>query len=77
MNSFTHSGFFQVVRRNTSSTIKPNYKDEELIDALETANLFVILTVIAIADMSGNQKLALKVYEKGKKYFDERPNNTP
>ena len=74
MNSFTHSGFFQVVRRNTGNTIEPNYADEELIDALETANSFAILTAIAIADMSGNQNLALEVFEKGKKYFEDRPN---
>ena len=75
MNSFTHSGFFQVVRRNTDSTIEPNYSDKELIDALETADSFAILTAIAIADMGKNQNLALEVFEKGKKYFDEqRPN---
>ena len=77
MNSFTHSGFFQVVRRNTGSTIEPNYADEELIDALETADSFAILTTRAIADMSDNQNLALEVYEKGKKYFEERPNKAP
>ncbi len=37
--------------------------------------LFPILTAIAIADMSGDQNLALEVFEKGKKYFEEqRPN---
>jgi hypothetical protein len=70
MNSFTHSGFLQVVRRNTSKSIEPNYSDGELIDALETADSFSILTAIAISDLASNEKLALEVFEKGKKYFE-------
>ncbi len=77
MNSFTHSGYFQVVRRNSGNSIEPNYTDKELIDALETANSFSILTAIAIADMARNRELALEVFNKGKEYFEERPNQAP
>lgn len=69
MNSFTHTGIYQVVRRNKTDEIAPNYADGELIDALETANSLGILTGIAIADMAGNEKLARVVFERGQKFF--------
>jgi hypothetical protein len=40
MNSFTHGGFYQVVRRNKETEIAPNYSNEEIINALESANSF-------------------------------------
>ena len=73
MNSFTHSGFYQVVRRNKTDEIAPNYTDEELVDALDTANSFGILTAIAIADMGRNEKLAHAVFERGKRFFENEP----
>lgn len=69
MNSFTHSGLYQIVRRSTANEIMPNYADAELIDALETANSFGILTAIAISDMARNETLAKKVFDRGKEYF--------
>lgn len=69
MNSFTHSGLYQIVRRNTANEIIPNYTDAELIDALETANSFGILTAIAISDMARNETLAKKVFDRGQEYF--------
>ena len=69
MNSFTHSGLYQIVRRNTANEIMPNYTDAELIDALETANSFGILTAIAISDMARNETLAKKVFDRGQEYF--------
>ena len=74
MNSFTHSGFYQVVRRNKENEIAPDYTDEEILDALESANSFAILTAIAIADISGNEALAHSVYERGMKFFKKNPN---
>ena len=73
MNSFTHSGLYQIVRRNTANEIRPNYTDEELVDALETANSFGILTAIAISDMAQNEQLAQKVFERGQKFFKKEP----
>lgn len=69
MNSFTHSGLYQIVRRNTANEIMPNYTDVELIDALETANSFGILTAIAISNMARNETLAKKVFDRGQEYF--------
>jgi len=73
MNSLTHSGFYQVVRRNKEGEISPNYTDEEILDALETTNSFAILTSIAIADMAGNERLVKEVFEKGMEYFNVKP----
>lgn len=69
MNSFTHCGIYQVVRRNDGNEIIPNYTDEELVNALETANSFGILTGIAIADMARNEALAQAIFERGKEFF--------
>ncbi|OGI53175.1 MAG: hypothetical protein A3E57_03800 [Candidatus Muproteobacteria bacterium RIFCSPHIGHO2_12_FULL_60_33] len=73
MNSFTHGGFYQVVRRNKETEISPNYSDEEIIDALESANSFAILTAIAIADMANNVTLANSIYERGMEFFKKNP----
>src|SRR5713226_2474756 len=70
LNSFTHSGLSQVIRRNTAGEIAPNYSDEELVDALNTANSFGILTAIAVADMARSTPLAQAVFERGKKFFE-------
>jgi len=69
MNSFTHSGFYQVVRRNMAEEIIPNYTDEELLDALSSADSFGILTAIEIANMAKNEKLTQEIFERGQKYF--------
>jgi len=74
MNSFKHTGFYQVVRRNKESEISPNYSDEEIIDGLESANAFAILTGIAIADIAKDEHLAYDVYERGMEYFKKNPN---
>jgi len=73
MNSLTHSGFYQVTRRNKVGEIAPDYTNEEIIDALQTANSFAILTAIAIADMAHNERLAKEVFEKGMDYFNIEP----
>lgn len=73
MNSFTHSGLYQVVRQNTPDEITTNYTDDELKDAIETANSFGVLTTIAIADLAGNAELVREVFERGKVFFGNEP----
>ena len=73
MNSFTHSGFWQVVRRNKPGEIAPNYTDNEIIDALRTANSFAILAAFTIANMSKDEGLVKEIYERGMEYFDIKP----
>lgn len=70
MNSFTHTGIFQVARRNTVDEIRPNYTDAEVVDGLTTANSFGILTAIAIANIAGDEELAEAVFKRGNEYFD-------
>lgn len=73
MNSFTHSGFHQVVRRNKDREISPNYTNDEIIDAIETANSCAILTAIAIADIANSVELAKEIFDRGMAYFKTKP----
>lgn len=76
MNSFKHTGFYQVVRRNKASEIAPNYSEEEILDGLESANAFAILTAIAIATLAKDEHLAYSVYERAMEFFKKSPNKS-
>lgn len=69
MCSFTHSGFLQVVRRNTALAITPNYKEQEIAEALTFANTFALLTAMAIASLSEDVGLAEDLLEKAKQLW--------
>ena len=58
MNSFTHTGYQQVARRNTPDGIVPNYKDEEVIQILGFADAAAIMSVLGIAGLVGNKELS-------------------
>ncbi len=64
MNSYTHSGFLQVVRRNTESSIQPNYTEDEIIEVINNSNVYALLSATAIASLSGSKNLADAVLEK-------------
>ena len=64
MNSYTHGGFLQIVRRNTESSIQPNYTEGEIIEVINNSNAFALFSVMAIASLSGNENLANAVLEK-------------
>ena len=49
MNSYTHSGFFQSVRRNKPDTIEPNYGEDEILEVLGFANSIGMLSALQIA----------------------------
>ena len=66
LNSFTHCGFLQVVRRNKTGTIEPNYKNEEIIDALGYVNSVGMLTAMQIAHLAGSNNFAEELLEKSK-----------
>ncbi|NTV14183.1 MAG: hypothetical protein HGA96_09690 [Desulfobulbaceae bacterium] len=66
MNSFTHSGFSQIVRRITESTIESNYDKEEIIEAINFANAIGLLSGLEIAFLSGNESLSVEILEKAK-----------
>jgi hypothetical protein len=69
MNSFTHSGFLQVVRRNKEESIEPNYPDEEIIELVNMANALGMLAALQIALLAGKKDLANDMLEKSKIIF--------
>jgi hypothetical protein len=66
MNSYTHSGFFQSVRRNKDETIEPNYDADEIMEVLGFTNSIGMLTALQIALMAGDEAFAKELLEKSK-----------
>ena len=66
MNSYTHSGFFQAVRRNRDETIESNYEEDEIIEVLGFSNSIGMLTAIQIALMAGDEAFANDLLERSK-----------
>jgi len=66
MNSFTHSGFNQVVRRNTDSTIEPNYPVEEIEEAINFTNAIGLLSYLEISFLAKKNELSIEILEKTK-----------
>ena len=66
MNSYTHSGFFQVSRRNKDETIEPNYDKGEILEVLEFSDAIGILAAIQLALMSGKEAFAKDLLERAK-----------
>ncbi len=64
MNSFTHSGFNQIVRRNTESTIEPNYDKEEIEEAINFANAIGLLSGLEISFLTGKEGLAIELLKR-------------
>ncbi len=66
MNSYTHSGYLQLVRRNKKETIEPNYTSEEIIEVLNNANAIGMLCVLQLALLAGNRVLANDILKESK-----------
>jgi hypothetical protein len=66
MNSYTHSGFMQISRRNTASTIEPNYTEDEILEALNFANAIGLLSALEISHLAKSEALAKSILEKAK-----------
>lgn len=64
MNSFTHSGFNQIIRRNTKSTIEPNYEIKEIEEAINFTNAIGLLSCLEISFLAKKEKLSIKILEK-------------
>ena len=58
MSSFTHTGFHQVVRRQTETTIESSYEIEEIVEVIDFANALGFMSAIEIALLAGNDSLA-------------------
>ena len=64
MNSFTHSGFNQIIRRNTESTIEPNYDIEEIEEAINFANAIGLLSCLEISFLAKKEDFSIEILEK-------------
>jgi len=69
MNSFTHSGFQHLIRRNAEGFTGPiNYVTAEVCSALNCAGTFGLLSAIELASFSGKQELVAIALQKAKEY---------
>jgi hypothetical protein len=73
LNSFTHTGYDQVMRRNTETSIEPNYRDVEIVELLSFSNAVGIFVTMAIAYMANQEAFAVSVLEKAKELWDVSP----
>src|SRR3972149_7201816 len=64
MNSFKHSGFTQIIRRNTESTIEPNYDIEEIEEAINFANAIGLLSCLEISFLAKKEDFSIEILEK-------------
>jgi len=64
LNSYTHSGYLQVIRRQTETSIEANYDDDEILEAVNFANAIGCLAAIAMCDLANNVELANTILEK-------------
>jgi len=69
MNSYTHSGFMQIARRNTASTIEPNYSEDEILEAINFANAVGLLTAFESSLLAGDGQLANSILEKAREFI--------
>ncbi len=68
MNSYTHSGFMQIARRNTASTIEPNYTEEEILEALNFSAAVGLLSALEIAHIGKSEGLMKSILEKAEEW---------
>lgn len=68
LNSYSHSGFLQLVRRLTEETVEPNYDDEELTEVLRFSAAFALVAAVGSAQVAQNQQLAEVILAKAKEF---------
>ena len=66
LNSFTHTGFLQAVRRITPKQIAPRYRESEILRTIGFADAIGIMCTIEIAGMASNNALAQSALEKSR-----------
>jgi len=72
MNSFAHTGFLQLVRRNKEESIEPNHTEEEIIELVNMENAFGMLSAHQIVLLAGKNILANDMLEKSKLLFKDK-----
>lgn len=68
-NSFTHTGFEQIDRRNTQEHIEPDYDKKEVECILAFADGLAILAGFQIAIIADNSELAVELDKKIRQYY--------
>ncbi len=68
MSSYTHTGMSQLSRYNSSEAIGPNYKEDEILEALNFANVFGLLSALWMNSVSSNTNLLNDLGEKINEY---------
>ena len=66
MNSYTHTGYLQVIRRQTETSIEANYDDDEILEVVNFVNAIGYLAAIATCDLANNVELANTILDKFK-----------
>jgi hypothetical protein len=73
MNSYTHSGSLQVLRRNSAETIEPHSAEDEIVEVLNFANAVGLLSAVESALLSGSTELANSIRDKAKAFWQTEP----
>ena len=63
MNSYTHTGVQQVLRRIKTDTLEPNYHDDEIEELLNCTNALGLMAALQIAILSKNKELPMTILE--------------
>lgn len=71
MNGFTHTGFEQIVRRNSESITGPNYSDDDTSLVLRLAGMLGQFAACGLAIMAGQDDLVHAVIERMAEYTGE------
>ena len=71
MNSFTHTGFRQVVRRQTEATIESTYDDDEVKEVADFSKAISFLCAMEIAVLADKKPLLEELLGKMKETWPE------
>jgi len=72
MSGYVHSGYLQVVRRNSPEYLGSNYAPEEVAEVLSLANWFALLAAVEITQLSDDPTLFEDVIAIARGYVGER-----
>jgi len=61
---FTHTGIRALVRHLTPTSIEPLFEDEEIVEALGSADAWALMAATGIAGLAGDDSLSLRLLEK-------------
>lgn len=64
LNSYTHSGMHQIVRHLKEGGVETNFSDDEMLEMLQTCDLFCILATMQIANLTNDAELGPQLLEK-------------